>query len=319
MTTALFGFILSLGITLFLYPKFIETLSSSEIQQEVSEYALEEFKQKAKTPTFGGLIFVVVPIAVSLLLNGLNFSKDLILLIFVFASYGLIGLIDDYKIVKEGKNDGISPKVKLLSQLGLSLIFYFLYILYGGNTLLNLPFTNGVDLGFLYIPFIMFLLSGTSNAVNLTDGMDGLAGGTVVIALIPFTWFAYQANRMEIVLLLLSVLASLLGFLVYNRKPAQIFMGDVGSLALGALLASVSVLLGKEILLAVIGFVFVFETVTVIMQRISWKLRKKRIFRYTPIHYSFTLAGWKEQDVVNMFYIAGIVCMLIGFALGAIF
>lgn len=319
MTLGIIGLAISVALTYMIYPRFIEMLQGSDLKQQVSEYALDEFKNKKQTPTFGGLIFVVVPIAVSLVLNGLKFSSDILILTFVFASFALVGLLDDYKIVKEGKNDGISPKVKMGSQLLLSLAFYAMYMAYGGDTIVGVPFMKeGIDIGLLYIPFVMFLLSGTSNAVNLTDGMDGLAGGTVLIAFIPFTWFAFQAGRLDMVLFLMCLIGSLIGFLIYNRKPAQIFMGDVGSLPLGALLAVVSILLSKEILLAVIGFVFVFETVCVIIQRVSWKVRKKRVFRYTPIHYSFTLAGWKEQDVVNLFYIMGLIVMVIGLAMSAI-
>lgn len=319
MTLGMIGFAIALGVSIFVYPRFIELLTNSDLKQQVSEYALDEFKDKKQTPTFGGLIFVVVPIAVTLILNGLKFSQDILLLIFVFASYAIIGLVDDYKIVKEGKNDGIKPATKMIAQLVLAVSFYTIYRFYGGDTVLMIPFVKtGIDIGLFYIPFVMFLLAGTSNAVNLTDGMDGLASGTVLIALIPFAWFALQSARLEIFLFILSVMGSLLGFLIYNRKPAQIFMGDVGSLPLGALLAAVSILLSKEILLAVIGFVFVFETVCVIIQRVSWKIRKKRVFRYTPIHYSFTLAGWKEQDVVNLFYIIGLVVMVIGLAVSAL-
>lgn len=318
MTLGIIGFVLSLGLSFFAYPRFIELLHNSDLKQQVSEYALDEFKGKKQTPTFGGLIFVLIPIVVSLVLNGIKFSQDLLMLIFVFASFALVGLVDDYKIVKEGKNDGISPAVKMGSQLVLALVFYFIYRYYGGNTIVSVPFIkDGIDIGFFYIPFVMLILSGSSNAVNLTDGMDGLAGGTTLIALIPFVWIALQAGRLDILMFIMCVIGGLAGFLIYNHKPAQIFMGDVGSLALGALLASISILLSKELLLVVIGFVFVFETVTVIMQRISWKVRKKRIFRYTPIHYSFTLAGWKEQDVVNFFYIMGVIVMVIGLALNA--
>ena len=159
MTLGIIGFVLSLGLSFFAYPRFIELLHNSDLKQQVSEYALDEFKDKKQTPTFGGLIFVLIPIVVSLVLNGIKFSQDLLMLIFVFASFALVGLVDDYKIVKEGKNDGISPAVKMGSQLVLALVFYFIYRYYGGNTIVSVPFIkDGIDIGFFYIPFLMLML-----------------------------------------------------------------------------------------------------------------------------------------------------------------
>ena len=241
------------------------------------------------------------------------------MLIYLLFSYALIGVIDDYKIIKDGKNDGLKAKHKFLLQLVLALIFFILFKLMGGSMVLDIPFTKiSINSIYVYLPLVLFLLTGTSNAVNLTDGMDGLATGTVIISLIPFAWFAYKLERVEILLFIMTLMGSLFAFLYYNKKPAKIFMGDVGSLPLGAFLAGLSILMKLEFFLAIFGFVFVFETVTVIIQKISWKTRGKRIFRYTPIHYSFTLSGWKEQDVVNIFYIIGIISMIVGLALSAL-
>ncbi|QIK57336.1 phospho-N-acetylmuramoyl-pentapeptide-transferase [Erysipelothrix sp. HDW6A] len=319
MVIEILGLVGAFTLTFITYPKFIRYLESRDTQQQVSEYALEAFKNKKKTPTFGGLLFVVVPSLVMILLNGFKIDRSLFLLVFVFCIYALIGFIDDYKIVTEGKNDGLTPKTKMGFQLLFSLVFYGIYISTGGTNTLKIPFiTQAIDLGYLYIPFIMFLFSGASNAVNLTDGMDGLAGGTMVIALIPFAYLAYDQNESGVLLFILALIGGLLAFLMFNKKPAQIFMGDVGSLALGAALAGISVLLDAEMLLVVIGGVFVFETLCVIIQKISWKTRHKRVFKYTPIHYSFTLSGWKEADVVNLFYAIGLICMVLGFVLIAL-
>lgn len=312
METILISMIASFGIAMLVYPKFIAYLEASNSKQQVSEYALEAFKNKKKTPTFGGVVFVIVPIIVSLLLNFKNLNSSLMLLIFVYGAYGLIGFIDDYKIVKEGKNDGLTPRSKMLMQLVLAIAFYALYINAGGSNILHIPFANiQLDLGIFYLPFIMFMFSGASNAVNLTDGMDGLAGGTTVIAMIPLILVAYLENH-GIFPLLICIVSALLAFLIFNRKPARIFMGDVGSLALGAMLAATAVLLEVELLFVVIGGVFVYETLCVIIQRISWKLRKKRVFKYTPIHYSFTLNGWDEKDVVKFFYALGLIFAVLG-------
>lgn len=309
--------IAALGMSLYLYPLFIENLKSLNVKQAVNEYALDEFKDKEATPTFGGVIFVLIPVIVVILLKFLSFSTSLMMLVVLYAGHGILGFIDDYKIVKEGKNDGISPKVKLLGQISIALVFYVLYLSFGGSNVLAIPgVENPIDLSWAYGALVVFMIVGTSNAVNLTDGMDGLASGTMLIALIPFAYFAYVDQRFDILIMIVAVFFSLLGFLRFNKKPARIFMGDVGSLALGAFLAGVSILLNREILLIVIGIVFVYETITVIIQRISWKIRKKRVFKYTPIHYSFTLSGWQEQSVVSLFYIIGFIGMLIGLLIG---
>ena len=318
MEFSIISMLLSLGLAYISYPKFIAYLEAQNSQQQVSEYALDAFKNKKKTPTFGGVIFVIVPIVVALATNGFHYDSDLFLLLFVFGSYGLIGFIDDYKIVTEGKNDGLSPRSKMFMQLVLAVIFYIFYMMSGGDNSISIPFTTkSIDLGILYLPFIMFMFSGSSNAVNLTDGMDGLAGGTSIIALIPLIVVAYQTKN-SLIIGLVSILGGLIAFLFYNRKPAKIFMGDVGSLSLGAMLAAASVLMDMEVLYAIIGGVFVIETLCVIIQKISWKTRKKRIFKYTPIHYSFTLSGWNEEDVVKLFYAVGLVFMVIGLVLIAI-
>lgn len=319
MIVGIIAMLTAFALSVVAYPRFIKYLQKSNMEQKVSEYALEEFKNKQKTPTFGGFVFVVIPVLVALVFNGFNFNESVLLLVGVYAMYALIGLVDDYKIVKEGKNDGLSPRFKMLGQLLLAVLFYVIYIKMGGDNKLAIPFMKEpLDLGWFYLPLIMFIFAGSSNAVNLTDGMDGLAGGTSIIGFAAFAFVAYTVNRMDIFMVLLAVIGALFGFLVFNRKPAKIFMGDVGSLALGALFAGVSVLLNKEILLAIIGGVFVFETLCVIIQRTSWKLRHKKVFKYTPIHYSFTLNGWKEENVVNFFYALGVAFAIIGLALNAI-
>lgn len=319
MLIGFIGLALSFVIATLLYPSFIEYLQDNDISQKPSEYALDEYKNKKPTVTFGGVLFVLIPVLVSLVLLLLKPSPTTFLILVIFLAYGMIGLIDDYLIIKMGNNDGLSASRKFLLQIVLGVIFYLAYIKLGGNTLINFPFIEkAVDISYLYPVLVVVMLSGASNAVNLTDGMDGLASGTVIIALLPFAYFAYQANDKSLFLLILSLIGALLGFLIFNKKPAKIFMGDVGSLPLGAFLAMISIVLNKEILLAIIGGVFVFETVTVVIQRVSYKFRGKRVFKYTPIHYSFTLSGWKEKDVVLLFYGLGITFMIIGLGLSAL-
>lgn len=319
MVLGILGFGVSFVVSLLLYPHFIEFLKTNDISQKPSEYALDEYKDKEQTVTFGGLLFVIIPILVTLVLLIFKPSALTLLVMVMFLLYGIIGLVDDYLIIKMKNNDGLKPSHKFLLQIGISILFYFLYIQLGGNTQLKIPFVpNPIELSWLYLPFVMIMLSGASNGVNLTDGMDGLATGTVMIALVPFMIFSYLTNKTALLIFILSLIGSLGAFLVYNRKPAKIFMGDVGSLPLGALLAMLAIVLNKELLLIIIGGVFVFETLTVIIQKISWKLRKKRVFKYTPIHYTFILNGWKEKDVVLFFYGLGLACMIIGLGMSAI-
>ncbi|HEY4537522.1 MAG TPA: phospho-N-acetylmuramoyl-pentapeptide-transferase [Erysipelothrix sp.] len=319
MIKVFIGGTISFLLASFLYPHFIKFLQENNFQQKPSEYALEEYKEKSKTVTFGGFIFLIVPIIVTVFLLNRYLDRNTVLILLVFLGYGLIGLVDDYKIVKEGKNDGLSAKMKFALQLILAVVFYVLYLKFGGDNLLTVPFKKTpIDLSYLYFVMVLFILTGSSNAVNLTDGMDGLASGTVIIALLPFAYFAYQQAEMGLFFFVISLIASLFAFLRFNKSPAKIFMGDVGSLALGAVLGVLSILLRKELLFVIIGGVFVFETVTVIMQQISWRTRRKRIFKYTPIHYSFTLNGWKEKDVVLLFYALGLTFALIGLGLSAL-
>lgn len=317
MLIGFLGLGLSFVLSFVLYPNFIQYLQNNNISQKPSEYALDEYKNKKPTVTFGGVLFVIVPLVITLLLSIFHPSPMVFLIMMVFLLYGLIGLVDDYLIIKMDNNDGLKASHKFLLQVALAIAFYYFYIKLGGNTKITIPFVNqAINIFYLYPILAVFMLSGASNAVNLTDGMDGLAAGTVIIALIPFAYFA--RNDHSLFLLILSLIGALFGFLVFNRKPAKIFMGDVGSLPLGALLAMVAIVLDKEFLLAIVGGVFVFETLTVVIQRVSVKLRGKRVFKYTPIHYSFTLSGWKEKDVVMFFYALGLTFALIGLGLSAL-
>lgn len=306
-----------LGIVL--YPRFINFLNSHEAKQEVNEYALDEFKDKEKTVTFGGVPFILIPVITIFVLNLRNLSSISFVILGVFLAYGLLGFVDDYKIITEGRNDGLKASHKLLMQMVIGVAFYFIYTNTGGTTIIDLPVLNrGINVGILYLPFVVIMFSAYSNAVNLTDGMDGLATGTSIIAFLALAYFSYMQAEFEILVILLGVVGALLSFLVFNYSPAKIFMGDVGSLALGALFAVVSVYLNLEIVSLLIGGVFVFETLCVVIQQISWRTRRKRVFKYTPIHYSFTLSGWKEESVVHFFWFLGLVGALVGVLVGVL-
>ena len=319
MTLGLIALATTFILGFFIYPYFIDALKKSTAQQQVSEYALEEFKEKQKTVTFGGAVFVVLPILVVLVLHITKLNIPLLLIMFMYLAYGLLGLVDDYKIIKEGKNDGISAKTKLMSQFALATIFYFVYINTGGSTEIHIPIIHtAIDLKILYLPFVAFMMAAYSNAINLTDGMDGLASGTTIIAFIPLLFFALQKNELSLFVFLMAVVGGLFAFLVYNYNPAKIFMGDVGSLALGALFAVSSIYLKLEILSLVIGGVFVYETVTVVIQQLYFRKTRKRLFKYTPIHYSFTMSGWKETKVVQFFWLLGLIAAIFGLWIGLI-
>lgn len=305
--------------TYLLYPAFITKMDRLNTHQSVSEYSLEEFKSKKKTPTMGGILFVLMPLVIALILQPLTFTKlNMGIVYLTYLGYGLIGFWDDYKIVVEKNNAGLKASHKFLAQLVLAIVVYVLYSSFA-TSLITVPFmANPLDFGWLYVLLVFFMFTGTSNAVNITDGMDGLAGGTSVIALLGFFALTIQSGNLALANFILMVLGSLAAYLTYNLHPAKIIMGDTGSLALGGLLAVIAMVLKQEILLIVFGGVFVYETLCVMIQIGSVKLFKRRVFKYTPIHYSFTLSGWKETHVVYFFWLLGLICALIGLFLGGV-
>ena len=294
-------------------PKLIDYLKKISFNQTVSEYSLKEYKEKAKTPTMGGILFIVVPIIVTLFLaKGVLADLKMIVILLSFAGYGLIGFIDDYIIVIKRDNEGLRPKQKFIMQLLLAIIFF---IIYRNNVSLDItiPIIKVVlPLSWLYSILVFFMFTGASNAVNLTDGMDGLAAGCSFISYIAFLIIALCMKEYQVAIFISSLLGALLGYLHYNVSPAKIFMGDTGSLALGAGFAAIAMVLKQELLLIIIGGVFVWETLCVIIQISSVKIRKKRVFKYTPIHYSFVLDGISEKRVVRSFWLLSLICAVIG-------
>lgn len=316
--TYIFNFLLSLMLTLGLYKILLPRFRALSLNQSVSEYSLKEFQDKPVTPTMGGVIFILVSLVVSygfvLITDPTNIAYWMVALTFI--GYGIIGFVDDYKIIKSGKNHGLSSKEKLFYQTLIVIIFYLLARSFIDPTI-KIPFiANPVNLGILYIVLVLFMFVGASNAVNLTDGMDGLSSGTSIIALAPFAYFAHNQGYIELTHLLISLMGALLGYLYYNKKPAQIMMGDVGSLALGGLFAATALVLKNELLLILIGIVFVIETLSVIIQISSVKLLKRKVFPYTPIHYSFTIKGVSEEKTVLIFYVIGLIGALLAIFIG---
>lgn len=313
------AFFVALIICLLAYPKVIPFLRKIKYGQSIRLDGPQSHLKKSGTPTMGGIVFVLSSIvAVSLVNLSAYKNIEFVVIILCYIGYGLIGFLDDYLIVVKKNNDGLKASYKFALQSLLAVLFFVLYQRYGDNTI-SLPFTSiTVDLKILYFVLAFFMLTGTSNAVNLTDGLDGLCAGMMIIALVPFGYFAYQLNKADIVILISSVIGSLVGYLKFNHNPAQIFMGDTGSLALGAMLAAIAIATKKEIALIVIGGVFVAEAVSVILQVGTFKLTGKRIFKMAPLHHHFELCGYKETKITKAFWLTGIILAIIGLIMGVL-
>lgn len=303
------GFFIALVVGWFLIPM----LRKLKCGQNISEYTAFAHASKNGTPTIGGLIFIIPTILAMFILylrGSLEITHSLLIVLFVFISYAALGFVDDYLKIKEHNNKGLSIVQKLLVQVLIALIFFLIYMKGGGDA--NVTITSlgiSINMGWVYGLFILFLLVGSSNAVNLTDGLDGLAGGLSLIAFLSFgiiTWgTSWVEGYQEIAIFCFILVGSILGFLVYNTHPAKVFMGDTGSLALGATLAAVAILTKHELSLAVIGGIFVIEALSSIIQIYSIRKFNKKVFLMAPIHHHFEKLGWKETDIVKMFWIVG--------------
>jgi len=301
----------------------IKRLRKKQIKQNVSETLGKRHLKKQGTPTIGGIIFIIptVLIIIAFILTGkINFSANLFIVLFVFVAYALLGYIDDYLIVKKKNNKGLSIFIKLALQLVIALIFFYIFMSTGNEPVVDIH-TLGIriNLEWLYGLFLMLVLVSSSNAVNITDGLDGLATGLSAIAFFAFgiiSWGAGWATGNEDIAIFCFVLVgALVGFLVYNSYPAKVFMGDTGSLALGAALASVAIITNHEITLIIVAGVFIIETLSTIIQLIAIKKFNTRVFKMAPLHHHFEQLGWAETDIVRMFWVVGLILsmMAIGF------
>jgi len=300
-------------ITVLLSPIFIPFLRRLKFGQSIREEGPKSHMKKSGTPTMGGITIVVSVVLTSLIMVG-KFSSvpigyELWLLIFVLLGYGLLGFLDDFIKVAMKRNLGLTSKQKMFGQIVIALIFYFVLRINDFPTYIQIPGTHvQFDLGWGYAILVIFMLVGASNAVNLTDGLDGLLAGTAAIAFGAFAILAwYGFPQIEVNIFALAVVGALLGFLVFNAHPAKVFMGDTGSLALGAAIAAIAILTKLEILLIIIGGVFVIETLSVIIQVISFKTTGKRVFKMSPLHHHYELIGWSEWRVVTTFWLVGLV------------
>ncbi|HEX7125023.1 MAG TPA: phospho-N-acetylmuramoyl-pentapeptide-transferase [Thermodesulfobacteriota bacterium] len=309
-------------------PWLIDRLQKLQIGQVVREEGPQTHLKKAGTPTMGGLLILIALTIPTLLWADLR-NAYVWLALAVTVGFGLLGFVDDYRKVTRRNTRGLAGRWKLVGQIALaSAVAVVLYTLDGYTTTLTVPFLKDVnpDLGVFYVPFAVLVIVGASNAVNLTDGLDGLAIGPVLIAAGTFLLFAYLAGNVktasylqiahirgagELSIFCGAMVGASLGFLWFNTYPAQVFMGDIGSLALGGALGALAVMTKNEILLAIVGGVFVVETLSVMIQVASFKLRRKRVFLMSPIHHHFELKGWAEPKIIVRFWIISVMLALV--------
>ncbi len=305
------SFIVSIIFALIIIP----ILKKMKVGQCLSIYLEEVHKKKTGTPTMGGIIFIVPTVLIFVVLwylNKINITYSLIIIMITFVSYGTLGFVDDYLIIKRKDNKGLSEGTKLLLQLIIAVVFFYLFMKAGNEPLLWVHSLNiKLNIKWMYGIFILLVLVASSNAVNITDGLDGLAGGLSVIAFLAFGIISWGTGWLdgyeEIALFCFTLIGSLLAFLIFNVNPAKVFMGDTGSLAIGATLGAIAIITRHELLLVVIGIAFVIETMSCIIQRVYYKFTKKRIFLMTPIHHTFEKKGWDERDIVKLFWIIGLI------------
>ena len=309
---------------------FSEKMITGPIRQDGP---IDHIVKKSGTPTMGGVIIIIGIILSTLLWADLT-NIYIWILIFVSLSFSCLGLLDDILKIKQKNSRGLKSRYKFIGQLIIASVTLFLLIKYSEHEFLfqlYLPFLKNLILhmGLFFIPFGLFVIIGASNAVNLTDGLDGLATVPVMLVALSFTLICYVVGNTifsdylqiqyipdvgELSIFCGSIVGSCLGFLWYNAPPAKIFMGDTGSLSLGGSLAAIAIIVKHEIVLAIIGGLFVLETVSVIIQVISFKLTGKRIFKMAPIHHHFEQKGWAESTIVIRFWIIAIILALVGLA-----
>ncbi|NLC07482.1 MAG: phospho-N-acetylmuramoyl-pentapeptide-transferase [Syntrophomonadaceae bacterium] len=303
------------GVCLILGPVLIPILRRLKFGQSVRDDGPKRHLTKAGTPTMGGILFLAGIVTAVLVWAPLN--PEVYVLLGITLGYGLIGFIDDFIKVVMRRPLGLRAREKLAGQIVLGLLLggAAVWGLDRGSALSIPYFGYTVDLSYGYIFFALFWLVGFGNAVNLTDGLDGLAAGSILVTMLAYTFIAYSLDKISLAIFALAVAGGCLGFLVFNRYPALVFMGDTGSLALGGALAGLAVLTQTELLLLIIGGVFVVETLSVIIQVISFQTTGRRVFLMSPLHHHFELAGWSEVKVVRVFWTVAFILAVIGTAI----
>ena len=328
------SFFTSLLIVLVIGGPFIKFFSNQKILNPIrSDGPEDHIIKKIGTPTMGGVI-ILFGLLLSVFFWGNLSNISILFCIYITISFGLLGALDDYKKIKHNNSQGISSKFKILAQILLAIIGVSVFVYFSEHqnlTNLYFPFFKNliINLGWFFVPFSVFVIVGSSNAVNLTDGLDGLATVPVILVAACFAFISYVTGNIvfsdylkipyiegtgEISVFCGAIIGSCLGFLWFNAPPAKIFMGDTGSLSLGGSLGAVGIITKHEIVLAITGGLFVLEAVSVMVQVISYKLTGKRIFRMAPIHHHFEKKGWPESTVVIRFWIISIILAMIGLA-----
>ena len=309
-------------LTVLMLPRLIKYLHVLKFGQAIREEGPQSHMHKKGTPTMGGISFIVsivISLVVAMFLDSENIQYYF-LFIYTTISFSIIGYIDDMLIVVKKKNDGLAPRKKLMLQILFSVIFYILVtFIYKDINYIHIPGLDyNLNISYLYLIFLVFWQTGFSNAVNLTDGLDGLATSVTIITTSTFALLAYKENNFPVLVFCLTIVGALLGFLLFNKNPAKIFMGDTGSLALGGILAAISVILHKEIAFLFIGLVYILETLSVIIQVAYFKKTGKRIFKMSPLHHHFELSGYGEVKTVYIFVIIAMISSAIGYFIGVI-
>ena len=299
----------SFAMTYAVMPLFIGYFRIKQFGQEIRDEGPMWHNAKAGTPTMGGVVFLIASVLTGLWVGAWQnlLTPSLFILLFILFLYGLLGFLDDFIKIFKKRNMGLNSLQKLIGQILGAIIFYVVFLHEGNANTLNI-FGLEVNLGIIYGLFVIFWLVGFSNAVNLTDGIDGLVSGLGVISFATYGMIAWKQNQFDVLIICLSVIGGLLGFFPYNHKPAKIFMGDVGSLALGGLLAATSILLHQEWTLLLVGLIYVIETASVMLQVTSFKLTGKRLFKMSPIHHHFEMSGWTEWKIDLVFWGIAVVC-----------
>ncbi|MFD1955195.1 phospho-N-acetylmuramoyl-pentapeptide-transferase [Paenibacillus thailandensis] len=302
-------------LAVLLGPLFIPLLRRLKFGQQIRTEGPQSHLKKQGTPTMGGIIIMLAMLVAFLKFSGR--TDDFWVLLTASLGFGLVGFLDDYIKIVFKRSLGLTAGQKLLGQLLFSVIVCVMLYNMDHSTEITVPGTSwGVDLGWFYYLFVIIIMFGTSNAVNFTDGVDGLLAGTSAVAFGAFAIVALHVSANESAVFSAAMIGAVLGFLVYNAHPAKVFMGDAGSLGIGGGLAAVAILTKTELLLIIIGGVFVLEMLSVILQVGSFKLRGKRIFKMSPIHHHFELSGWSEWKVVTTFWSVGLLFAVVGLALG---
>ncbi|MGN8837531.1 phospho-N-acetylmuramoyl-pentapeptide-transferase [Mitsuokella jalaludinii] len=312
MDKILLAAIFAAGLVLCIGPLLIPELHKLKFGQSIREEGPKSHQAKSGTPTMGGIMIILAIVIATVAAAPL--TPAVLLALFITLGHFVLGFLDDYIKVVKKRNLGLKAKQKMLGQILIAIVTIIVGTrVLGIDTTIWIPIADiNLDIGVGYYFLVLFVLVGTSNAVNLTDGLDGLASGTVAIASGAYALVCYMTGHFDLALFCVAMMMACVAFLRFNAHPAKVFMGDTGSLALGGAIAAVGILTHTEILLAVIGFVFVCEALSVIIQVISFKTTGKRVFRMSPIHHHFELGGWKETKVVFVFWMVGLVASVVG-------